>query len=323
MEIHFDPARVDESLTSFYRELVFLTPATTPRTLVSALTEHLPHLPGEGWTALLLRGGAYVNGVCVKQDQQLPCPCRIQFYEPKGVDDSAIRELGRRIKDFIVYEDDELLVVYKPQGISSMPTREQQDLNLKCFLESYLQSSSPGAVLHMPSRVDTSVEGLVVTSKALRMHAPLQRVFERRAISKTYLLETKARVEWDKLTADRGIAKDPRHPILRQAVPSGGKPARTEFRVLARISDEEGLAERTILKAQPITGRTHQIRVHASSYGIPITGDNFYNGARADRLHLVSYQAEFVHPHQHVPLKIVPPKSLLPDWLASSSALFS
>ena len=318
MEIPFNPSRIEESLTSHHRELVFLTPATTPATLLHALSEHLPHIAPQAWPALIARGGVYLNGICSTTDRPLPSPCRIEFFEPKGEDLPEISAFTERIKDFIVYEDDELLIVYKPQGISSMPTREQRELNLKGFLEKYLRETAPEASLHMPSRVDTSVEGLVVTSKAARMHAPLQRVFEKRRVQKTYLLETRAAVSWETLSADRAIARDARHPILRKAVATGGRPAHTEFKVLQRIQESESGPERVIAEARPVTGRTHQIRVHASSYEFPITGDNFYNGAPSDRLHLVSYQTEFVHPHRHVALKIVAPERLLPKWLTSA-----
>lgn len=317
-----DLDRLNGALSSVQRELIFLTKETCPATLIDALEAHLPHVSADEWPRRIARGGVYVNGASVLHDTTLPVPCRIEYFEPKRTDDDEVLEsIYHSLASHIVFEDESLLVVYKPVGLSSLPTREQKFLNLKSFLIRFLTSRDGACTLHMPSRVDTSVAGLVITSKHPRMHAPLQRLFERRAIEKIYLLETASPLTWISLVADRAIDRDYRHEVLRQTVEKGGQAALTYFR---RVSESSAMDlesrehPSTILEAKPKTGRTHQIRVHAASYGFPIVGDNFYGGLPATQLHLVSYRALFTHPITREPVEIRAPDTLLPDWIVNA-----
>jgi 23S rRNA-/tRNA-specific pseudouridylate synthase len=210
-----------------------------------------------------------------------------------------------------VYEDDELLVFFKPSGLASMPTREQVQHNLKTLLLSYLGPAFTSSSLHMPSRLDTSVSGLVLVSKHPAMHRPLQRLFEHRRLRKLYVLRTQTSLAWNTFDALGSIGRDPRHPVLRCVTATAGKAAHTVFTKLIERSSGSYLA------AQPVTGRTHQIRVHASSYGFPIDGDNFYAGAENPELALMSAALRFIHPHSHRELLILAPATALPYWVAT------
>lgn len=310
--------RLNSALSSYYRKLVFLTPATCPSTLIAALSEYFPHLDAGLWEERLAHGGTYVNGARCHTDMTLVAPCQIEFYELK--DSALTADFGAafRIQDFVVHEDEALLIVYKPCGLSSMPTREQSSLNLKAFLEKYLQETSPGSNLHMPSRIDTSVQGLVITSKNSSFHTSLQRSFERRLIHKKYRMEAAGRVDWDSLEVDLAIARDTRHAVLRRCVKEGGKASLTHFSKLAEKILPDGTPH-SLIEASPVTGRTHQIRVHASTYGFPIVGDNFYGGIAAPELHLMSYQARFPHPVTGKEIEITAPAKFLPEWLREFS----
>ncbi len=307
--IEFAPDRVQSALTSTFRELVFLTPSTTPATLFDALRNHFPHLDPHTWGPRICEGGLYLNGVCVREDCQLPVPCRIEYFEVKSGVDLVWADVTNNTSRFVVFEDEELLVFFKPAGLPSMPTREQRTRNLKTLLERYVQSKDPACALHMPSRIDTSVCGLVLASKRPSMHKALQRIFERREIQKTYLLGTHAQVDWQELEATGRIDRDPRHPILRRVVTNGGKSAHTVFSLLSQ--NDRG----SLIAARLITGRTHQIRVHAASYGFPIRGDNFYSGAEGQSLELMSTRLQFRHPHTHQEVLVVTPPALMPVWL--------
>jgi 23S rRNA-/tRNA-specific pseudouridylate synthase len=101
--------------------------------------------------------------------------------------------------------------------------------------------------------------------------------------------------------------------VLRQVVIDGGQPAQTQFSSVgtAQIS---GVAA-SIYEAKPITGRTHQIRVHSAASGIPIIGDNFYGGVDAPYLHLVSYRIRLIHPITSVQIDLKLPASMGPSWV--------
>jgi len=304
-----DLVRIQNALSSISHEFVYLTKETCPATLREALQTQFPDIPKDLWPAKLARGGTYVNGQIVQSDMTLPIPCRIEHFEPKENTDLESYTFRKNIKNFIIFEDAHLLVIYKISGLSSMPTREQRNANLNAYLVEYLQETRGTSELHMPSRVDTSVEGLVVTSVNKQTHKQLQRVYEQRMITKTYLLQTDRKVDWEKLEVTLAIDHDQRHPVLRKTVSQGGKPAHTIFKGLAK--NDTG----SLLSAHLITGRTHQIRLHASSSGFPICGDNFYGGSVADLLHLISFSSEFYHPVTREKLRIVVPERLYPKWL--------
>lgn len=282
--------------------------ATPPpaNTLINALTVHLPHIPPESWPERLVRSGAFINGTQSHSDHTLPSSARIEYYEPRY--DYRNPELFFPAFDraSICYEDEFLLVYVKPSRLPCVPGREQQYYNLRYYLEQYV-----GRPIHMPSRLDMSTCGLVPISKHPIMHDPLQQIFQKRRISKIYRFKTDQTPAWQEKEVVSRIAKHPLHPVLRWSNPHEGKEARTQFTVLQR----KGSAG-TLIEAKPITGRTHQIRVHAHSLGLSIIGDNFYMGAQAPTLHLACFQLGFFHPLSQEELSIQIPSELQPEWLS-------
>jgi 23S rRNA-/tRNA-specific pseudouridylate synthase len=281
-----------------------ITPPTATR-LITALTLHLPHIPPDSWPERLSKSGAFINGVQSRSDHDLPSVARIEYYEPRY--DYKNPELFFPSFDAsrICYEDEFLLVYVKPSKLPCVPGREQQYFNLRYYLEQYV-----GKPIHMPSRLDMSTCGLVPVSKHPIMHDPLQQIFQKRRITKVYRLNTDQTPAWRENEVISYIAKHPLHPVLRWSNPDEGKEAKTQFTVLKRRATAGAL-----LEARPITGRTHQIRVHAHSLGLPIIGDNFYMGTKAETLHLACFQLKFNHPLSHEELTIQIPEELQPDWL--------
>jgi tRNA pseudouridine32 synthase/23S rRNA pseudouridine746 synthase len=210
-----------------------------------------------------------------------------------------------------VYRDDEIAVAYKPARLSSMPAKEQRHFSLKKSLETLL-----GVTIHMPSRLDVSARGLVLVSTSPRAHAPLQRAFESRRVIKRYLCATKGECGWDRKVEQGLIGRDPRHPVLRISPATQGQSAETIFTNLGK-GDSSG-EEVTILCAQPVTGRTHQIRVHASANRLPLYGDMFYGGAPAQYLHLASVYLAFKHPLHERRIELSLPERFQTDWMRSS-----
>jgi 23S rRNA-/tRNA-specific pseudouridylate synthase len=145
------------------------------------------------------------------------------------------------------------------------------------------------------------------------MHPLLQRVFETRQVNKHYRLASTSVRDNHSWEHTGSIGRDPRHPVLRQVVIDGGQPAQTQFSSVG-TAQVSGVAA-SIYEAKPITGRTHQIRVHSAASGIPIIGDNFYGGVDAPYLHLVSYRIRLIHPITSVQIDLKLPASMGPSWV--------
>jgi 23S rRNA pseudouridine1911/1915/1917 synthase len=201
-----------------------------------------------------------------------------------------------------LFEDDYLLIIDKPRGISVHPgSGEHGETILDIFryyyprVEEMRDTERPGIV----HRLDKDTSGVLLLAKDLITMKRLQKQFKRREVKKTYLALVQGRVRYRNGTIDAPITRNPRHRTRFKAVRPGEQPvdmanvreAITEFSVIRQYRDF------AFLKVFPLTGRTHQIRVHLSFYGNPILGDPVYGkGHRFERLALHSYSLEFTHP---------------------------
>lgn len=308
-------ARIDEAFLSNHWRWCFYTADQCPPTLRTVLERELPHIAAASWPERMAWGGVWVNGFAAVADRPLTAPCAVEYYEPRFDFRAADRIFPAFETRFILHSDPDLLIVFKPAKLPSMPAREQTRYNLKIYVERHV-----GQIVHMPSRLDLSTSGLLVMSRTPRMHRHLQIAFERRIIEKYYLCRVSGHVAWMERRVSEPIGRDPTHPVLRTVVATGGKEASTTFRVHERES--AGPSPTTLLEAQLHTGRTHQIRVHARHIGHPIIGDNFYGGERADALNLLSYRIVFNHPWLGRTLNVVVPTELLPIWIDANSTIF-
>jgi len=294
-------------LTSVRREWRYTDGAVCPPSVLAALAHELPDTPRTVLERQLLAGAVYVNGLRIEADTPLTPPVKLEYFEPK--DGSAPPPAFD--ERWVVFEDEDLLAVAKPAGLTAMPARDQRFHNLKALME-----ARTGAPIHMPSRLDTSTAGLVVVSKTPRMHPRLQHIFERRRVEKVYLAEVSGEVDFTSTTVENEIGRDPTHQVLRRVVSTGGKRAVTHFEKLRTrsVAAPEGGAIATTLKALPVTGRTHQIRVHTAHLGAPIIGDNFYGGLPAPELHLVCWRLAFPHPMTGAAVRLTVPEHHTPTW---------
>jgi len=309
---HPDTARVKNALSSIYWKWYVKGEDSTLR-LIEFLNQKLPHIPLSSWPERLLYGGVYLNARAVTVDKPLRSPSIIEYYEPKYKIDNADKIFPVFSNDNIIFEDDYLLAIYKPAGLPSLPSREQKAHCLKNQIEHYLSTK-----IHMPSRLDASAQGLILISKSPEMHGPLQRLFENRKIKKMYLLATSGQITWTEKTVTEPITRSPHHPVLRMPAESGPE-AKTIFTLQKSSAQDSIELPYHIISAEPVTGRTHQIRVHTASIGAPILGDNFYGGQEAKSLHLLSYSLSFTHPLTQEKLTIKVPDRLLPEWALAAS----
>ncbi|MFD0725564.1 RluA family pseudouridine synthase [Lysobacter brunescens] len=185
------------------------------------------------------------------------------------------------------HADDHLLIVEKPAGLLSVPGRLPE---LRDCLISRIQSEYPDALtVH---RLDQVTSGLVAIARGAAMQRALSMQFERRAVEKRYEALVEGLVGDDAGEIDLPLICDwPNRP--RQKVDMEiGKPSLTRWRVLSR----DAVASTTRLALEPVTGRSHQLRVHLASIGHPIVGDAFYGAVPAARVCLHAARLGFAHP---------------------------
>jgi RluA family pseudouridine synthase len=162
----------------------------------------------------------------------------------------------------IVYEDEHLLVVDKPIGLSSIPERDLSVPSARSVLE-----AARGERLLIVHRLDKEVSGLLVFARDEATHRTLSMAFEQRRVHKTYLALAHG------VIASDGVIEKPiaQFGSGRMGVhEKKGKPSRTEYTVVERY------AAHTLVHAHPITGRRHQLRVHFYAIGHPLVGDPRY-----------------------------------------------
>ena len=194
----------------------------------------------------------------------------------------------------ILYEDDHILVVDKPAGMLIHPSRARNSGTLANFVFGYYQKTGQRAAVHPMTRLDRDTFGNVLLAKNSHVHALLQGV----EVVKTYHALTFGGPEAENGIIDAPIARREKPSLLRYVSPEG-KPSVTEYRVLERNGALCKLA------LQPITGRTHQLRVHCAHIGFPILGDPQYGSEESQNLSLelglehqllCARRLEFVHP---------------------------
>lgn len=202
----------------------------------------------------------------------------------------------------ILYEDEHILAVDKPAGMLIHPSRSQFTDTLANFVAGYYQKTGQAAAFHPVTRLDRDTFGVVLLGKNSHTHAllsqnPLEKTYE----ALVYGAPTQAEG-----VIDAPIARRPLPSLLRQVSPEG-KPSLTRYRVLSR-------QEKTALLAlTPVTGRTHQLRVHCAYMGFPIVGDPQYGSPESQAFSkemgaatqlLCAKTLRFSHPITKTPMEI-------------------
>ncbi len=169
----------------------------------------------------------------------------------------------------LIFDDADMLVVHKPSGLLSVPGRGPQGaINLTAQVQ---QRYADALVVH---RLDMSTSGLMMFARHPDAQLALQRAFERRAVAKRYVAVVQGWPVDDEGSCNAPMRLDwPMRP--RQVVDwEGGKASYTRWRVLQRLGDAATARSRMAL--EPVTGRSHQLRVHMQHLGHPIIGDELY-----------------------------------------------
>lgn len=193
----------------------------------------------------------------------------------------------------IIFEDDYILAVDKPAGMLIHPSRSRDTGTLANLVIGYYQRQGLPSAFHPVTRLDRDTFGIVLLAKNAYAHALLQAT----ALQKTYHALTFGGPGEDEGIIEAPIQRLPLPSLLRQVHPDG-KPSITKFSILQR-------GKICKLALQPITGRTHQLRVHCAHRGFPILGDPQYGSPESSAISAemgLSYQQlcakrlEFIHP---------------------------
>ena len=188
----------------------------------------------------------------------------------------------------ILYEDESLLAVDKPAGLLMHPSFYRDTGTLANRIASYYVNSKQPCAIHPVSRLDRDTFGVVLLAKNAHLHAKMMELLQARLVEKTYEALVLGAPAADSGVWQFPIAKRGGGSLLRE-VRGDGQAAETRWEVLTRY-------ERcSHLRLQPITGRTHQLRVHCAQIGCPILGDPQYGTEKS-----LALSTEFALPHQQL-----------------------
>jgi len=264
---------------------------------------------------LISAGAVLVDGHAASKSVRLEDGMRVSVTLPEP--QNAVPE-AEDIPIPVVYEDDHLLVVSKPAGLVVHPAPGHHSGTLVNALLARAGAAPAGGDASRPGivhRLDAGTSGLMIVAKDEPTHASLTEALAARAVTRVYLALVEGTPDSDTITIDAPIGRSARDR-KKMAVVAGGRPAITEVRVLEKLPDT------TLVEARPITGRTHQIRVHLKTAGHPVAGDRVYGGNRKlasalglDRPFLHAARLSFEHPSTGARIEL---EALLPPDLATA-----
>ncbi|MDG1429487.1 MAG: pseudouridine synthase [Crocinitomicaceae bacterium] len=198
----------------------------------------------------------------------------------------VVPSIGKKLET--IYEDDHILVINKPAEFLSVPGKTIKDSVYHRIQENFPDISGP-IIVH---RLDMSTSGIMLVAKNKHAHKAIQKQFIDRTIKKRYIALLDGLINEDSGFVELPLRTDINDRPRQLVCEEHGKHARTEWKVIER---SEGT---TRIHFFPVTGRTHQLRVHAShakGLNTPIVGDDLY-GKRSNRLHLHAEWIKFMHP---------------------------
>ncbi|WP_353947604.1 RluA family pseudouridine synthase [Sporolactobacillus sp. Y61] len=208
----------------------------------------------------------------------------------------------------IAYEDDDLVIVNKPPNMAVIPSHQYPSGTVANGLLAYFRKEKLASTVHIVNRLDRNTSGLMLVAKNRFSHEKFFRMQKKKEIHRRYLAFAAGVLSEDEGILDMPIGRKEGSIIERRVDWSLGRRSVTRFKILHRYKD------RTLLVIQLETGRTHQIRVHFSSIGHPLLGDDLYGGPMnlIKRQALHSFELSFVHPFtgQSIHLHASPPADM-------------
>ncbi|MDT9023611.1 RluA family pseudouridine synthase [Rossellomorea yichunensis] len=211
----------------------------------------------------------------------------LKFPEEKGSQSLVAEEIPLSI----IYEDGDVLVVDKPWGMKSIPTKYEPTGSLANAIAGYYERVGICSTVHIVTRLDKDTSGLVLVAKHRHVHHLFSLQQKGREIKRTYEAFAEGRLDSETGTIEEPIGRKP-DSIIEREVRQDGRYALTHYRVKKQFQDFAHIELRLE------TGRTHQIRVHMSFIGHPLAGDDLYGGSVAliGRQALHCENLSFFHP---------------------------
>jgi len=205
-----------------------------------------------------------------------------------------------RMVPCVIFEDEHLLVVAKPAGWNTHAPSPYAGEGIYEWLKHHEPRWSSLAILH---RLDKDTSGVLVFGKTPLANKSLTEQFTERRVRKKYLLLTYRKVPQQEFTVKTALVRVGEKYASRP----GGEMAETKFTPVVEAKFAVKSAGLKMVTAEPLTGRTHQIRVHAAESGFPILGDTLYGGMASSRVFLHATEIAFTHPTTNEPVKFFAP----------------
>ena len=257
---------------------------------------------------LLLGGAVTVDGAARQKSHRLEAGSVVEVELPEGAKSLEPEPLTVPI----AYEDEHLVVVDKPAGMTVHPGAGTGAGTLAAQLLSLGATGGDPERPGIVHRLDRDTSGLLVVARSEAVFAALQEAIRRRELERRYLALVRGRPQSRSGRIDAPLGRDRRHPTRRSLDTDEPRDAVTLFEVV------DLLPQHALLEVRLETGRTHQIRVHLAAIGLPVAGDATY-GVKGDlgleRQFLHAHRLRFAHPVTGAELDL---SSALPDELVSA-----
>ena len=277
---------MDATTNPKIKKLQFNSPVPDIR-LDKYLTQVLPQFSRAYLQKLIVQGYILVNGQRAKSNQRLSKVDRITVELPP----LPVHPSAEPIPLTIIYEDEDILVIDKPAGLTVHPAPGHPIHTLVNAVLAHCPGLAMSNELMRPGivhRLDKDTSGLIVIVKNDFAQEYLAAQFKSRTVTKGYLVLVKGRLSPEQGIIEAPIGRDP-HSRRRMAIVEAGKEASTKYKVRKYLNNY------TLVEVTPITGRTHQIRVHLSAIGYPVVGDPVYGikSAHLNRQFIHAYRLGF------------------------------
>ncbi|MEE2961028.1 MAG: RluA family pseudouridine synthase [Myxococcota bacterium] len=231
------------------------------KTVLTCLQALCPHIPNERWVEAYAAGDLEVDHRKCALDTPIGAGA-IVYYTKRQITEPLISPDIR-----VLFEDERVVVVAKPAPLPVHPSGRFE----KHTLVRLLEAVCPGEKFLPAHRLDADTSGIQVLTKDKETARFIQGQFQRRAVKKAYLLKVRGYPQALRFSVDARIENKPGKHGRREVSERFGVEALTHFTWVASLPKNE-----SILMAQPVTGRTNQIRIHANHVGHPIVGDTGY-----------------------------------------------
>ena len=256
------------------------------------------------------------EGNCLVNDKVAKSSLKLKAGDVININIPEAKELEISKEDIpldIVYEDKDILIINKPQGMVVHPANGHYEHTLvnailhHCHDLSGINGVMRPGIVH---RIDKDTSGLICVAKNDKAHLSLAEQLKDHTMARTYVALVKGVIPENTGEINLPIGRDPNNRQKMAVTRSNSKEAITYFKVIQRFSDH------TLVECHLKTGRTHQIRVHLSYIGYPVEGDPLYSGRKYDTLYkngqlLVAVGLKLIHPSTNKEMEF---KIELPDY---------